>query len=183
MFGPRRPHSKGFDSIANDTNEYDGQDEPQFEYDDQGHLKLARVRVYRKGISRPFIGVARWEEYVQKNKKGAVKRMWAERPHVMLSKCAEVNALKKGFPEDLAELDLRDDTAESDPHEREPLAAQPPAGGAQPTRQGPTAAELGAKIRGDDNARRPGSHPPTSAEMAQRAGQGLAEAALPRHHS
>ena len=42
----------GLRVIAARSGEYDGQDEPEFEYDDKGNLKLCRVKVYRKGVRR-----------------------------------------------------------------------------------------------------------------------------------
>jgi phage recombination protein Bet len=94
----------GFRSIAERTGVYDGQDEPIFEYDAQGNLKSCKVAVYRKDVSRPFVGVAHFGEYCQKKKDGRLTRMWAEKPHIMISKCAEALAFRKGFPEDTSGL-------------------------------------------------------------------------------
>jgi hypothetical protein len=89
---------------AQRTGEYDGQDEPEFEYAPDGSITLARVRVYRKGISRPFVGTARWSEYVQTKKEGGPTRFWSLMGHVMLGKCAEALAMRKAFPDELAGL-------------------------------------------------------------------------------
>lgn len=94
----------GFRTIAERTGLYDGQDEPEFEYDEKKKLKLCRVRVYRKGWSRPAVGVAHYSEYVQTKKEGGPNAMWARGEHFMLAKCAEASAFRKAFPEDTGGL-------------------------------------------------------------------------------
>lgn len=94
----------GIRAIADRTTQYDGQDEPENEYAPDGKLIAVRVRVYRKGISRAFVGVARWEEYVQKNYEGEATKFWKTMPHTMLAKCAEALAMRKAFPEDTGGL-------------------------------------------------------------------------------
>ena len=94
----------GFRSIAEASGKYDGQDEPEFETDERDGVVLARVKVYRKDIGRPFVGVARWIEFAQLKTNGDPTRMWAKMPWHMLAKCAEALALRKAFPEELAGL-------------------------------------------------------------------------------
>lgn len=89
---------------ATRTGDYDGQDDTEFEYNDKGELLLARTKVYRKGISRPFVGTAYWKEYVQLTKEGKPTAMWNNKPHVMLGKCSESIALRKAFPDETANL-------------------------------------------------------------------------------
>jgi phage recombination protein Bet len=62
----------------------------------------ARVRVFKKGIGEPSVGVAYWEEYAPElsNKKAF---MWKKMPRHMLAKCAEAIALRKAYP-DLADI-------------------------------------------------------------------------------
>lgn len=91
----------GFRSIAERTGLYDGQDEAEFEYEGK-QLRLCRVRVWRKGWSRPSVGVAHFTEYAQVKKEGGLTQMWATKPHVMLAKCAEALAFRKAFPEDMS---------------------------------------------------------------------------------
>lgn len=93
----------GLRCIAERTGLYDGQDEPEFVYDGK-QLVAAKVRVYKKGTTRPFVGVAHFDEYAMKTKDGRVTKMWGEKPHIMVSKCAEALALRKAFPEDVAGL-------------------------------------------------------------------------------
>lgn len=92
----------GFRAIAERTGKYDGQDEPEYEYDAKGKLVLARVRVYRKDWSRPAVGVARFDEYAARKKSGELTLMWATKGHVMIAKCAEALGLRKAFPEELS---------------------------------------------------------------------------------
>ena len=99
----------GFRSIAERTGRYDGQDEPEFEYDDKGAMKLCRVKVYRKDWSRPSVGLAHFTEYAQYTKDKttqakSLNSMWATKPHIMLAKCAEALAFRKAFPEDMSGL-------------------------------------------------------------------------------
>jgi phage recombination protein Bet len=87
---------------AADTGEYDGQDEAVFGASDaSGFPESASVAVYKKGISRPTIGTARWREFYPGEKMGF---MWRKMPFHMLAKCAEVLALRKAFPKRLAGL-------------------------------------------------------------------------------
>ena len=96
-----------FRSSANDSGEYDGQDEPDFsgivEIDGpNGKIEVpeeCRVSVYRKGVSRPTIGVAKWSEFFPAQAKKQF--MWKKMPRVMLAKCAEAQALRKAFPKKL----------------------------------------------------------------------------------
>jgi len=115
----------GFRVQAERTGLYDGQDEAEYEYEptkDGGkRLLLARVRIYRKDIKRPFVGVARYDEYVQVTRDGSPNKMWRTMPHGQLAKCAEALAFRKGFPEDCGDLyiaeefDGRDDLPVSPP--------------------------------------------------------------------
>jgi phage recombination protein Bet len=62
----------------------------------------ASVTVYRlvQGQRGAFTATARWLEY----KPEANDFMWRKMPYVMLGKCAEALALRKGFPQQLAGL-------------------------------------------------------------------------------
>jgi phage recombination protein Bet len=89
---------------AEQTGLYAGQDEPEYEYDKDGFVTLARVKVWRKDWPRPAVGVARWSEYVQTKKDGSPTRFWAQMPHNQLAKCAEALALRKAFPAVLSKV-------------------------------------------------------------------------------
>ena len=62
---------------------------------------FCRVKVYRRGIPRPFVGVARWKEYYPGQKKGA---KWRQMPYLMLAKCAEALARRTAWPLQLNKL-------------------------------------------------------------------------------
>lgn len=101
----------GYRAVAEDTGECDGRDGP-FWCDEDGAWKevwtsvkppaAAKVVVYRKGVSRPYVGVASYKSYVQKNKDGGPRATWATMPDVMLGKCAEAQALRAAFPKQLS---------------------------------------------------------------------------------
>src|SRR4051812_18073459 len=105
----------GFRAQALRTGEYAGQDEPEFVYDEGGRVACCKVRVYRRGIDRPFVGVAYWDEYVQVTKDGSPVRMWATMPRHMLSKCAEAQALRRGFPEETSGLSVSEEIRDEEP--------------------------------------------------------------------
>jgi phage recombination protein Bet len=117
----------GFRSIAEDTGLYDGQDEPEFSYDDKGHIVSCKVKVYRKDVTRPFIATAHFSEYAQTKKDGQLNHMWATKPHIMIQKCCEGLALRKAFPQELGKVYIQEefDRDESD-HARQ-MSAQPAA--------------------------------------------------------
>lgn len=103
----------GYRLIAARTGEYAGQDPPQWCGPDGVWVDVwlsdsppaaARVAVYRKDRERPTVGVARWRAYCQTKKGGEPNSMWQRFSAEMLAKCAEALALRKEFPQDLADL-------------------------------------------------------------------------------
>lgn len=90
--------------------DFDGMDEIEYgeetiQEDKNGNEydvpEYAVVKVYRKDVSRPYIGTARWKEYYPGEKKGF---MWREKPYLMLGKCAEALALRKAYPQEFHHL-------------------------------------------------------------------------------
>lgn len=113
----------GLRVIAERTGFYNGQDEAEFEYEGKV-IKLARVRVWKKGIDRPFVGVAHFSEYAQTKRGGGLTSFWAEKPHIMLSKCAEALAMRKAFPEDLSGLYVPEEMGSNEEREINPQPLQ-----------------------------------------------------------
>jgi len=107
----------GLRSIAERTGKYDGQDEPEYGQDEGG--KFCKVRVYRKDWSptRAAVGIAYYDEFVQKKKDGGITSFWARMPRLMLAKCAEALAIRKAFPEDAAGLYISEEMPEERPTE------------------------------------------------------------------
>ena len=100
----------GFRLIAERSGNYDGQDPIIYIVERNGEIKeteytlptdrpiAAKAAVYKKGCSRPFTYVAHYREYVQTLNNGKPTKMW-EKWSIMLAKCAEAGAIRKGFPE------------------------------------------------------------------------------------
>lgn len=113
----------GFRAIANRTGLYEGQDEPEY-IEQNGRLVCCKVKVYRKGVPRPFVSPAYWSEYAQTTKEGKPTQFWANKPHIMLAKCAEASALRKAFPEETSGLYVAEEMG-ADPVERD-ITPSPP---------------------------------------------------------
>lgn len=85
-----------------------------------------------------------FSEYVRKNKKGEINRIWRERPKGQLEKCAETLAIRKAFAmevgplrttEEMAHLDVVENLDDSQiPAEAPPAERQPSRGGPPPNR-------------------------------------------------
>ena len=101
-----------FRSRAAETGEHMGTDDAVF----SGALKQedfsAQVTVYRlvQGQRVAFTATARWPEYCPEKDKW----MWEKMPHGQLGKCAEALALRKAFPQQLADLHSFEEMAQAD---------------------------------------------------------------------
>lgn len=72
----------------------------------------AKVVVLKNG--KRFGGVALYSAYVDTDRDGAPKNRWKADPAGMTAKCAEAQALRKAFPEDLGDLYTDDEMAHLD---------------------------------------------------------------------
>ena len=110
-------------SRAADTGEYAGVDDATYdEYDNADVPGTATVTVWRlvQGQKCSFTATAHYEEYYPGDKQGF---MWKSKPHVMLGKCAEGAALRKGFPKELAGLYLEEELQKENKPPRKPALA------------------------------------------------------------
>jgi phage recombination protein Bet len=110
----------GMRVVAQRTGQYDGQDPIEWQAAADGPWTTvppktpfaARVRVYRKGISRPIEQTVTFAEF------GGAKNNWDKRPAHMLGIRAESHALRRLFPMELAGLytpeDFQDDVDTTD---------------------------------------------------------------------
>ena len=74
---------------AEQTGLYAGQDEPEYEYDDNGQVALARVKVYRRTGRAPWSASLAGASTCRRPKDGQPTKFWRSMPHNQLAKCAE----------------------------------------------------------------------------------------------
>jgi len=122
----------GFRLIADRTGKYAGQVGPQWCGEDGKWVDVwvsatiaptaARVGVLRSDFKEPVWGVARFESYAQYGFNG-LNPMWAKMGDAMIAKCAEAQALRKAFPQDLSGLYTTDEMLQAMPQGSEPVDA------------------------------------------------------------
>jgi phage recombination protein Bet len=103
----------GLQLIAERTGQLDGLDGPYWCGPDGVWVEewlrdeppaAAKVLIYRKDKGRPRKAIARYTECVQRTKDGHPNYFWTSRPAHMLAKCAEAQALRGAFPNELSGL-------------------------------------------------------------------------------
>lgn len=101
----------GYRLIAEKTGNYAPGKDTTYVYDDEKNLVSATAFIMKKVFYQWFevSGTARYDEYVQKKKDGTPMAMWKDKPHIMLSKCAEALALRRAFPAELSGLYVEDE--------------------------------------------------------------------------
>lgn len=114
----------GLRLIADRTDRYAPGREPSFTYDTDGRLETATsyVKKWVRGEWHEVAATAHYSEYVQTKKGGEPTKMWSEKPHIMLAKCAEALALRRAFPAEMSGLYTSDEIPANDA-----LTALPPA--------------------------------------------------------
>lgn len=115
----------GLRLIADRTDRYAPGRESQFTYDAAGALLTATayVKKFVRHEWHEIAATAHYDEYVQRTAKGEVTKMWNEKPHIMLAKCAEALALRRAFPAEMSGLYTADEIRSG----ADELPAAPPA--------------------------------------------------------
>jgi phage recombination protein Bet len=89
--------------------DFGGCDEPAFVMSDMrtpaGRQipESATVRLWKKGLEHPIVGVAYWDEFAPRDLSESKADFYNRMPRLMLAKCAEAQAIRKGYP-DLSDI-------------------------------------------------------------------------------
>lgn len=117
------------DDGATWTDAWTGQPVEDPENAGEHHPRFARVGIFKRGFREPLYVVARWETYAVYDDKWdyvdgrrqkiegerSLSSMWRKMPDLMLSKVAEMLALRKAFPQDLSGLYSTEEMDQSAP--------------------------------------------------------------------
>ena len=116
----------GFRLIADRTGKYCAGRDATYQYDKEGRLLSASSYIKKQtndGTWHEISGVAFYSEFVQKGYDQTPTKFWQQMPHVMLAKCAEAIALRRGFPEDLSGIYTNEEMAQADTIDVTPVAS------------------------------------------------------------
>ena len=111
----------GYRLIAERSGRYTPGREPTYTYNKDGGLLSATAYIKKRTndkIWHEVSATAFYEEYVQKFKNRStgqweVSNFWIKMPHVMLAKCAESLALRRGFPAELSDIYTTDEMSQA----------------------------------------------------------------------
>ncbi len=117
------PTIDGARAAAARTGAYAGSDEPEYDNEESKAPRWCRVTVYRmvKDERCAFTAKVRWEEYKPSPPNDF---QWNSKPYHMLGKCAEMLALRKGFPELVSGAGEDDYEIEAEPTQTQGDASQ-----------------------------------------------------------
>lgn len=118
----------GYRLVAEKTGRYCPGRESTYTYDKNGHLLSATSYVKKltaDGTWHEVSATAFYSEYVQTFPDKMTKELkptqfWLKMPHVMLAKCAEALALRKGWPAQLGTIYTSEEMEQADPPPRSP---------------------------------------------------------------
>lgn len=89
-----------------------------------GPPAAAKVVVYRDG--EPFAGVVMFREFVQLGRDGKPMGLWRKMPANQLAKCAEAQALRKAYPQELAGVYVDEEMQQADSAPQGPQRPETP---------------------------------------------------------
>ena len=103
----------GMRLVAARTGEYAGQDPPEYGPTKDRTPEWVMVTVYRMigGTRAAYSHTCYWDEYYPK---GKYTDIWDKMPRNQLAKCAEMGALRKGFPAELSNIYGSDEMHQAD---------------------------------------------------------------------
>lgn len=74
----------------------------------------AKIGVLRNDFNEPLWAVARFESYAQQKKDGTLFPIWKKMADLMIAKCAESLALRRGFPHEMSGLYTIEEMGQAD---------------------------------------------------------------------
>ena len=106
----------GYRLIAERTGKYLPGKECTFTYKDE-KLFSATAYVKKLGSDNQWHEIGHtvyWDEYAAKKFDGSLMGMWKDKPHIMLSKCAEACVLRKAFPANMSGVYTKEEMEQAD---------------------------------------------------------------------